>query len=338
MDAYLNIIWFFIVGALFTGYAVLDGFDLGVGVLHLFVRKDEHRRLMLNAIGPVWDGNEVWLVVGGGALLGAFPEAYATVFSGFYIPFILLLFTLILRAVAIEFRSKETWPWWRQTWDIAFSLGSVLSAFILGVAMGNVVQGVPLDENWELSDRSFNLLNPYALLMGVTTVLLFAMHGAIYILMKTEGELQAIIRRWMPYLIGAFLVAYVIFNVVTMIHVPYVWRTALDRPWVFLFALLGLLAVLNVPREVYKGREFIAFVFSATGMCFMMATFGLTYYPYMLLSEPNPENSLTVFNAASTHKTLGILLIIAGIGVPLVSAYTISIYYIFRGKTRTLHY
>jgi cytochrome d ubiquinol oxidase subunit II len=338
MADYLNIIWFFLVGALFTGYAMLDGFDLGVGVLHLFVRKDEHRRLMLNAIGPVWDGNEVWLVVGGGALLGAFPEAYATVFSGFYLPFIFLLFTLIFRAVAIEFRSKESWGWWRQTWDVAFSVGSFLSAFIIGVAMGNVVQGVPLDDHYELSFRAFNLLNPYALLMGVTTVLLFAMHGAIYVLMKTEGELQAIVRGWIPWLIGMFLVAYATFNIVTLLHVPYVWKTAIDRPWVFLVAVLGMFAVLNIPRELYKGREFIAFFFSCAGMGLMMATFGLTYYPYMLLSTPNPENSLTIYNAASTQKTLGILLLIAGIGVPLVLAYTISIYYIFRGKTKTLHY
>ncbi len=338
MADYLNIIWFFIVGALFTGYAMLDGFDLGVGVLHLFVHKDEHRRLLLNAIGPVWDGNEVWLVVGGGALLGAFPEAYATVFSGFYIPFILLLFTLIFRAVAIEFRSKEKWGWWRQTWDIAFSAGSILSAFIIGVAMGNVVQGVPLDEHYELSYRAFQLLNPYALVMGVTTVLLFAMHGAIYILMKTEGELQAIVRGWIPWLVGAFLIAYVSFNIFTLLHVPYVWQTAMARPWVLGVAVLGMLALLNIPRELYKGREIIAFFFSCIGMGFMMATFGLTYFPYMLLSTPNPENSLTVYNAASTQKTLGILLLIAGIGVPLVLAYTISIYYIFRGKTKTLHY
>jgi len=338
MADYLNIIWFFIVGALFTGYAMLDGFDLGVGVLHLFVRKDEHRRLLLNAIGPVWDGNEVWLVVGGGSLLGAFPEAYATVFSGFYLPFILLLFTLIFRAVAIEFRSKETWGWWRQTWDIAFSVGSFLSAFIIGVAMGNIVQGVPLDEHHELPFREFNLLNPYALALGVTTVLLFAMHGAIYVLLKTEGELQVIVRGWIPYLIGAFLAAYVIFNVWTLVHVHYVWDTAVARPWVFVVAILGMLVILNIPREIYKGREFIAFLSSCAGMGLMMATFGLTYYPYMVLSTPNPENSLTVFNAASTQKTLGILLLIAGIGVPLVLAYTISIYYIFRGKTRTLHY
>jgi len=338
MADYLNIIWFFIVGGLFTGYAMLDGFDLGVGVLHLFVKKDEHRRLLLNAIGPVWDGNEVWLVVGGGALLGAFPEAYATVFSGFYLPFIFLLFTLILRAVAIEFRSKESWGWWRQLWDVAFSLGSFLSALIIGVAMGNIVQGVPLNEEHELSFRAFNLLNPYALLMGVTTVLLFALHGAIYVLMKTDGELQALVRGWIPWLVGLFITASVIFNIVTLVHVPYVWQTALERPWIFGTVLLSILAVLNIPRELYKGREHIAFFFSCAGMGFMMATFGLTYYPYMVLSTPNPEYSLTVFNAASTQKTLGILLLIAAIGVPLVLSYTISIYYIFRGKTKTLHY
>ena len=334
----LHTIWFILVGLLFTGYAMLDGFDLGVGAIHLLVKKDEHRRLLLNTIGPVWDGNEVWLVVGGGALLGAFPEVYATVFSGFYIPFIFLLFTLIFRAVAIEFRSKETWAWWRQTWDIAFSLGSILSAFILGVAMGNVVQGIPLDEHFELSDRSFNLLNPYALIMGITTVLMFAMHGAIYVLMKTEGELQAIIRGYIPWLIGLFTASYIIFNFYTLFHVPYIWPTLMHRPHIFVVAILGMLVLLNVPRELHQGREFFAFLSSCAGMALMMATFGLTYYPNMVLSTPDVAHSLTIYNSAATPKTLGILLLIACIGVPLVLSYTISIYYIFRGKTRKLHY
>ncbi|MFY8215221.1 MAG: cytochrome d ubiquinol oxidase subunit II, partial [Chthoniobacterales bacterium] len=167
----LNIIWFALVGILFTGYAMLDGFDLGVGALHLFVKKDEHRRLMLNSIGPVWDGNEVWLVVGGGALFAAFPEAYATVFSGFYLPFMLLLVCLIFRAVAIEFRSKEAWTWWRKMWDVAFSIASVVGALLIGVAMGNIVRGIPLGPDFEFSGSVLDLLNPYALLMGVTTVL-----------------------------------------------------------------------------------------------------------------------------------------------------------------------
>src|SRR4051812_40072783 len=173
----LNIIWFALVGILFIGYAILDGFDLGVGAWHLFVKKDEERRMMLNAIGPVWDGNEVWLVTGGGALFAAFPEAYATVFSGFYLPFMALLCALIFRAVAIEFRSKEPWPWWRSMWDWLFCLGSTLSAFLIGVTMGNIVRGIPLDAEHEFAGSLLGLLNPYALLMGVTTVLLFAMHG-----------------------------------------------------------------------------------------------------------------------------------------------------------------
>jgi cytochrome d ubiquinol oxidase subunit II len=180
----LNVIWYVLVGVLFTGYAMLDGFDLGVGVLQLFVRKDEHRRLFLNSIGPVWDGNEVWLVTGGGALFAAFPEAYATVFSGFYLPFMLLLCSLIFRAVAIEFRSKEEWTWWRQFWDVAFSAGSLLASLLIGVAMGNIVRGIPLDGDHEFAGSFLGLLNPYALLMGVTTVLLFAMHGAIYLAMN----------------------------------------------------------------------------------------------------------------------------------------------------------
>src|ERR1035437_5600305 len=147
----LNTIWFVLVGVLFTGYAILDGFDLGVGALHLFARTDEERRVFLNAIGPVWDGNEVWLVTGGGALFAAFPMVYATVFSGFYLAFMLLLVALIFRAVAIEFRSKQPMRWWRQMWDIGFSLGSFLSSFLIGVAMGNIAFGVPLDANGELA-------------------------------------------------------------------------------------------------------------------------------------------------------------------------------------------
>lgn len=329
----LNTIWFVLVGVLFTGYAVLDGFDLGVGAVHLFVKKDEHRRLFLNSIGPVWDGNEVWLVTGGGALFAAFPEAYATVFSGFYLAFMLLLCSLIFRAVAIEFRSKETWTWWRRSWDVAFSAGSFLSSFLIGVAMGNIVRGIPLDADHEFAGTFLGLLNPYALLMGVTTVLLFAMHGTIYLAMKTEGELQEIVRRWIPRLIGFFLASYFLFNLYTLVEVPWVLDTVRARPWVFVVVTINILIVLNIPREIHKGKEFNAFLSSCISMAMMMATFGLTYYPNMVLSSPNPENSLTIINAASSQKTLGIMLIIAILGVPLVLAYTASIYWIFRGKT-----
>jgi len=330
----LNLIWFVLVGILFTGYAILDGFDLGVGALHLFVKKDEDRRMLLNSIGPVWDGNEVWLVTGGGALFAAFPEAYATVFSGFYLPFMVLLVSLIFRAVAIEFRSKEEWKWWRQMWDVAFAVGSVLSAFLIGVAMGNIVRGIPLDADHEFAGSVLDLLNPYSVVMGVTTVLLFAMHGAIYIVMKTEGELQAKIRSWVPTLIGLFLAAYFVFNIYTFIDVTRIIDLVRERWWIFIVATAGILIILNIPREFARGREFNAFLSSCAGMAFMMMTFGLSYFPYMVYSDPHPENSLTIINAASTSKTLGIMLIIACLGIPVVLAYTLSIYYIFRGKTK----
>ena len=334
----LNLTWFILVGVLFTGYAILDGFDLGVGALHLFVKKDEHRRLMLNSIGPVWDGNEVWLVTGGGALFAAFPEAYATVFSGFYLPFMLLLVALIFKAVAIEFRSKEKWGWWRQMWDVAFAGGSVLSAFLIGVAMGNIVKGIPLDADHEFAGTFLSLLNPYAIWMGITTVLLFAMHGAIYLAMKTEGELQAIVRGWIPKLIGLFIAAYFIFNIFTFIEVERIIDLVRERAFIFPVAAVGILVVLNVPREIHHGREFNAFLSSCAGMALMMMTFGLSYYPNMVYSDPLPENSLTVINAASSQGTLWTMFIIACMGIPVVLAYTASIYYIFRGKvTLTSH-
>lgn len=330
----LNIIWYILVGVLLTGYAILDGFDLGVGALHLLVKKDEHRRLFLNSIGPVWDGNEVWLVTGGGALFAAFPDAYATVFSGFYLAFMLLLCSLIFRAVAIEFRSKEPWPWWRQMWDIAFSAGSILSSFLIGVAMGNLVVGINLDGAHEYRGTFFSLLNPYSLVLGITTVSLFAMHGGIYLVMKNDGELGDKVRGWMPTLIGIFITLYVIFNLFTLVHCQRLIDVARERPWILGVMVANILVVMNIPRQIHKGNPFRAFLSSCLGMVLLMATFGLSYFPYMVYSSPSPGNSLTIYNAASTEKTLGIMLVIALIGVPIVLAYTASIYWIFRGKTR----
>lgn len=330
----LEFIWYILVGILFTGYAILDGFDLGVGAVHLFAKKDEDRRIFLNAIGPVWDGNEVWLVTGGGALFAAFPTVYATVFSGFYLAFILLLFALIFRAVAIEFRSKEPWTWWRRMWDFAFCLGSICSAFLIGIIMGNVVFGVPLNKEHEFGGSFLGLFHPYPICLGITTVALFAMHGTIYLAMKTEGDLQQCVRTWIKPLIGIFVASYIFFNLLTLIFVPHVLEWVRDRWYILGVLLADILVVMNIPREIHAGREFRAFVSSCLAMVLLMTTFGFTYYPNMLYSSPNPENSLTIYNAASTPKTLGIMLTIAVIGIPVVLAYTLSIYWIFRGKTK----
>ncbi len=331
----LNTIWFALVGVLFTGYVMLDGFDLGVGVLHLFVaRTDEDRRVFLNAIGPVWDGNEVWLVTGGGALFAAFPSVYATVFSGFYLAFMALLCALIFRAVAIEFRSKHASPRWRRFWDAGFAAGSVASTLLLGVAMGNIAWGVPIDAQGEFAGSLRDLLHPYALWMGVTTLALFAMHGSIYLALKTEGELHARLRRWIGPLIIAFILSYVILTLATLLYVPHVTEAFRREPWFFALAVLVVLAIANIPREVNAGRDFLAFLSSCAAMAGLMAIFGVGNYPYFVFSQPHPEQSLTAFNAASSPRTLGNMLVIALIGIPVVLAYSTSIYWIFRGKVR----
>jgi cytochrome bd ubiquinol oxidase subunit II len=334
MNFDLNTIWFVLVGVLFTGYAMLDGFDLGIGALHLFTKKDEERRVLLNAIGPVWDGNEVWLVTGGGALFAAFPNVYATVFSGFYLAFYLLLASLIFRAVAIEFRSKQPMRWWRQTWDIGFSAGSILSSLLMGVALGNIAWGIPIDEHGEFAGTFLGLLMPYPLLVGVTTVALFMMHGAIYGVMKTEGALHDKLRGWAMNGIIFFVICAATTTMATLLYVPHMADRVRANPWLFSIVLVNMLAIANIPREFHHNRDWRAFLSSCMAIITLMLLFGLNLYPNLVYSLPNPENSLNIINAASSHKTLGIMLVIACIGVPIVIAYTVCIYWIFRGKVK----
>ena len=325
--------WFVLVGILFTGYAMLDGFDLGVGGLHLFTKTDEERRILLNAIGPVWDGNETWLVTGGGALFAAFPEVYATVFSGFYDAFMLLLFALIFRAVAIEFRSKQPGRLWRRGWDFGFAAGSILSSFLIGVAMGNVVWGIPLDENHEFTGTFLTLIHPYSILLGLTTVALFLMHGNIFLVLKTEGELREKLRRWIKVTIPVYMVLFLVVGLATPFFCPHHEEAFGERPvTLFLLFALALLLAFNIPREVYKGREFRAFLSSCGSMVALMTLFGASVYPTMVFSTPEVQNSLTIYNGSSTEKTLRFMMYVALIGVPIVLTYTFCVYYIFRGK------
>jgi cytochrome d ubiquinol oxidase subunit II len=299
----------------------------------LFTKTDEERRIMMNSIGPVWDGNEVWLITGGGALFAAFPEVYATVFSGFYDAFMLLLFALIFRAVAIELRSKQPQRFWRRGWDIAFSSGSVLSSFLIGVAMGNVVWGIPLDENYEFTGTFLTLLHPYALLLGVTTVALFLMHGNIYLILKTEGDLQEKLKRWVKITIPIYMLLFLIVGITTPFLCPPIKESFAERPFILsLLFTLALLLAFNIPREIHKNREFFAFLSSAGSMVALMSLFAASVYPTMVFSNPDIANSLTIYNGSSTEKTLHFMMIVALIGVPIVLTYTVSVYYIFRGK------
>ncbi|MEJ2103309.1 MAG: cytochrome d ubiquinol oxidase subunit II [Ignavibacteriaceae bacterium] len=330
----LNTIWFLLIGALLSGYAILDGFDLGVGMLHLFVNEDKERRIMINSIGPVWDGNEVWLVTGGGALFAAFPHVYATVFSGFYDAFILLLFMLIFRAVAIEFRSKQSVKWWRKMWDVAFSVASFLIALLMGVALANIITGIPIGPDKEFTGTFLSLINPYTVLVGITTVALFMMHGAIYSVMKTDGELQKKLRGWVNNTIIFFVICYATVTMATLIYFPHMVENFRTLPVLFIVALLNMLAIANIPREISKGREFRAFISSAASIAALLLIFAIGIFPNIVYSNPNPEFSLNIYNAASSEKTLTIMLIIALIGIPFVFAYTITIYWIFRGKVK----
>ncbi len=329
----LNTIWFILVGVLFTGYAILDGFDFGVGMLHITHKTDEDRRISINSIGPVWDGNEVWLVTGGGALFAAFPDVYATVFSGFYLAFMLLLFALIFRAVAIEFRSKQPMKWWRNFWDWSFSISSFICSLLIGVALGNIIAGIKLGPDMEYTGTFLDLLNPYSLLLGATTVSLFLMHGSIYLTMKTEGEMQKRVRS----MVNPFIIAFIIFNTVltlaTLLYMEHVTERIAQNPWLFPVVVMALLAIANIPREIYHGRNFFAFLSSAAAIIFLMMLFGIGIYPNMVYGIP-PEHSLTIYNSSSSDKTLNIMLIIAVIGIPFVLAYTAGIYWVFRGKVK----
>lgn len=327
-------LWFLVVGALFSGYAILDGFDLGAGAWHLFFKKEESRRIALNAVGPVWDGNEVWLVISGGALFAGFPILYASMFSAMYIPFMLFLFVLILRAVSIEFRSKEKMRWWRQIWDIIYSLSSALMALLLGIVVGNVLKGVELGPNYEFTGHWLDFLNPYALLVGVTTLTLFMMHGALYLAMKTEGRLFEKVNDLLKKSIILFIVSYITVTVYTLVSLPHLTDNLHDNTALLAVPVLAFLSIANIPRLVSKRKYVQAFLFSALTMSFLLVLVAIELYPVMVLSTVDPTYSLTVYNAASSQKSLGIMLVMTAIGGPLVLTYTVFVYRTFWGKVK----
>lgn len=335
----LNNLWFLLLGVLLAGYAVLDGFDFGVGMLMPLAKTDRERRVMLNSIGPIWDGNEVWLVTFGGAMFAAFPELYATVFSGFYIAFMLVLFALILRAVSIEFRSKMTSNAWRTFWDSGFFLSSLLASLLFGVAVGAVMVGVPVSDQAIYVGTFFDLVFPkpqpiFPLLVGLLTAALFTMHGALYLNLKTEDELQLRVRRWIWHGFGTFLVLYLITTIVALMTVPQAAANFKHYPAAWGLVLVSILAIANIPRALFYARGRLAFISSSVLIIAMVGLVGVALVPNVLVSSLSPEWNMTIYNAASSQKTLGIMAIIAAMGMPFVLAYTAVIYWTYRGKVR----
>jgi cytochrome d ubiquinol oxidase subunit II len=330
----LNDIWFTLFIVIVAGYLILDGFDMGVGILHLpLARTDVERRTFLNRIGPVWDGNEVWLILGGGVLFAVFPLAYASLFSGFYLAFMLVLVVMILRTVALEFRSKERSTRWRTTWDVVFWASSLGLALLLGVAFGNVLSGVPIDAQGNMTVDLIDLLGPFALLVGVTTVAMLAMHGSIYLALKTEGELQARIRRATPRLMVAFFVLNTLVVIAMVLFRQDITKRYLTDIWPVIFPAAALGALIAAWYLLRRGREYAAFVASSVMIFLLLVSGAVGIYPNLLISTTDPAYDLTIFNAASADNTLQVALVIALIGMPFVLLYTAGVYFIFRGKT-----
>ena len=326
----LNVIWFLLLGVVLAAYAILDGFDLGVGILHPFARTDEERRISMNAIGPVWDGNEVWLITFGGALFAAFPIAYATVFSAFYTPFMLLLCALIFRAAAMEFRSKVEARAWRALWDGLFALASFVAALLFGVAAGNTLRGLPVNGEMIYEGGFFDFLNPFCLLTGLLTVAMFAMHGALYLRLKTLGDMRTRATALAWVFACVFTALYAAVTVYAIAALPHARASAAVWPLAAL-AIAMLVAVFAALREDLPLPAFLA---SSGVIASLVALFGAGLFPNLLRSTLDPAYSLTIFNAASSQKTLGIMLTIVLIALPVVLAYTAYAYYVFSGKVK----
>ncbi len=337
METFLGIdyptLWYLVVGLLFSGYAILEGFDYGAGAWHLFLKKDESRRIAINAIGPLWDANQVWLIIGGGALFAGFPVMYATMLSVMYIPYMLFLMLLVLRSSAIKFRSAEPMLWWRKTWDIIYSVANILIAFLLGVVLGNVLQGFKLGENYTYSGGVFwSFLSPYAIMIGLTTLSIFMTQGAIFLLLKTEGRLHARLTFLLKKGMIFFIVIFSVTSLYTLVFLPGVVDNFKQQPYFFVLPILAFLAVANVPRLVSKKKYFQALLFSSLTMAFLLMLVAFQLYPVLLPSTINPDYSVTIYNAASSQKSLGIMLTIVLIGAPLLLSYILFLYKTFNGK------
>lgn len=326
----LSVVWFFLIMVLYTGYFILEGFDFGVGMLLPFLsKKDNERRVILNTIGPHWDANEVWLVTAGGATFAAFPNWYATLFSGFYLPLFLILLALIFRGVALEFRSKDENPIWRGFWDGAVFVGSLLPAVLWGVAFANLLQGVPIDQNMNYMGGFFNLLNPYALVGGLLTLIGFTLAGAIYLTLRTVDPIRSRARAaasglWLPE----------IFILIVFISLSVFGGKTGDLGMILPLAL-GILAVVALATSLFvfrKQRDGLAFGLAVTGNALTTISVFVMLFPRLMVSSLNPEWSLTILNSASSAYTLRIMTIVAAIFIPIVLIYQGWTYWVFRKR------
>ena len=364
----LKVIWWLLLGVLLIGFAIMDGFDLGVGMLLPFIaRSDTERRVVINTVGPVWEGNQVWLILGGGAIFAAWPALYAASFSGFYLAMLLVLAALILRPVGFKFRSKMPGERWRTNWDWALFVGGAVPSLVFGVAMGNLIEGVPFSFDSELratySFGLFDLLNPFALLCGIVSVAMLITHGAVYLAMKTDGDLARRARAVSRFAALVWVALFALAGVwIWMSHYGMaivtgalpggepdpLAKTAVAQagawlanygkwPLTMLVPMVGLAAPLLVAALSSIRHRLIVFTVSGLGIAGVIGSMGVSLFPFLLPSSSHPGSSLTVWDASSSHRTLGIMLIAVIIFLPIVLAYTSWVYRVMRGPVTSAY-
>ena len=326
----LTTVWFTLIAVLWIGYFTLEGFDFGVGMLlPVLARNDRERRMMINTIGPHWDGNEVWVLTAGGATFAAFPEWYATLFSGFYLPLLLILVALIVRNLAFEYRHQRSEKSWKDRWDLAIIVGSFLPAILWGVAFANIVRGVPIDETKDFTGNLFTLLNPFGLLGGVVTLLLFLTHGAMFIALKTDGDIRMRARALSVQLGLGAAVAAVVFLVWAQIETGNVGSAV--------FYVLAAAALVGGIAMARAGREGWGFIGTFAAIALAVAGLFVGLFPDVMPSTTDAAYSLTTTNASATDYTLKVMTIVAAIFVPIVLAYQAWTYWVFRRRISEHH-
>ncbi|MGE5249558.1 MAG: cytochrome d ubiquinol oxidase subunit II [Bacteroidota bacterium] len=326
---FLQTLWFILIAVLWIGFFFLEGFDFGVGMLLPFIgRRDEERRAIINTVGPVWDGNEVWLLTAGGATFAAFPHWYATMFSGFYLALFLFLVGLILRGISFEYRSKDSNPAWRHRFDWMIAIGSFLAALLLGAAFANLARGVPINQEMMFTGNLFTLLNPYGLVGGVTTVAIFLLHGANFLSLRLEGEVRERVHKASYTIWAQAALLYIGLAIYT--YLAGFWARGIVNPGAVPIAALA--ALLLVGYFINRRMEGWAFAMTGLNIVLTQITFFSMTFPVVMRSSTNPDWSLTIYNASSSQYTLTIMSIVALIFVPIILAYQGWTYYTFRKR------
>ena len=329
----LNGIWFILAGVFLIGYSLTDGFDLGSGILHLFTKDEETRLTYMNAVGPVWDGNEVWLIAGGGMLFAAFPVVYAVSFSAFYIAMFLVLWALILRAVAFEYRNKKQSKLWKGWWDFAYWIGNTLPAFLFGVAVGNAVLGIPIDQKGVYHGSFLQLLNPTAIFMGLVSLFMYLMHGTAYLLIKTEGKSFEFAKRWAVIGFIGYTVSLVVADFFIIATKPKLFMNFFDYPLFWIAPAIMIIGMVLFFKWLVVDEKYNKVIYgSSLTIIGTVLTIAFASYPVFIRSTIDEKYSLTIWNSASSNLTLTIMLISTLMFLPIILWYTAYVYKVFKGK------